>query len=102
MVSAANLGSFYELMLDNIPDGIYILDDKGNYLYVNSAYIHTIGMSKAELLAYNVHDFQTSSQIDVCISDIVYREKRRVVMFQDVEIGNTARKTPFRLSLIHI
>ena len=100
MVSAANLGSFYELMLDNIPDGIYILDDKGNYLYVNSAYIHTIGMSKAELLAYNVHDFQSSSQIDVCISDIVYREKRRVVMFQDVEIGNTARTMPFRQLVI--
>ena len=99
-MDAGNLGPFYELMLDNIPDGIYILDNKGNYLYVNSAYIHAIGMSKAELLAYNVHDFKTTSQIDFCISDIVYREKRRVVMFQDVEIAHTARKTPFRQLVI--
>lgn len=96
----ASLGAFYELMLDNIPDGIYILDNSGNYLYVNSAYIHILGMSKAELLAYNVHNFQTTNQIDVCISDIVYREKRRVVMFQDVAIGNTARKMPFRQLVI--
>ena len=95
-----NLGPFYELMLDNIPDGIYILDNQGNYLFANSAYIHIIGMSKAELLAYNVHDFKTSNQIDFCISDVVYREKRRVVMFQDVDIANSQRSNPFRQLVI--
>lgn len=40
--------SFYELMLDNIPDGVYVLDDRGNYIYVNSAYLRNMGMSKSE------------------------------------------------------
>lgn len=95
-----DLGAFYELMLDNIPDGIYILDDKGNYLYVNSAYVRNMGMSKEELMGYNAHKFKTTGQIDFCISDIVYREKRRVVMFQDVRIGNSRRNTPFRQLII--
>ena len=28
--------SFYELMLDNFPEGIYILDAVGNYIYANT------------------------------------------------------------------
>ena len=91
---------FYELMLDNIPDGIYILDDKGNYLFVNSAYSHIIGMSKAELLAFNVHDFVTNKQLDFCVSDVVYREKRQVVIFQDVQIGNSRLSKPFRQLIV--
>ncbi len=84
-------GEFYELVMDNIPDGVYILDAKGNYIFVNSTYIKSIGLSKAELMRCNVYDFLSSGQINVCISDIVYREKRRVVMFQDV-----LQKRPFR------
>ena len=95
-----DLGAFYELMLDNIPDGIYILDGAGNYLYVNSAYVRALSMSKTELLNYNVHDFIKTNQITSCISDIVYREKRRVVMFQDVQPASTARKLPFRQLVI--
>lgn len=75
---------FFETILDNLTDGIYILDDNGNYIFVNSAYVQLLNMSKSILLRYNVHDFLRTGQIDQCISDIVYREKRQVVMFQDV------------------
>lgn len=79
-----NEGHFFETILDNFTDGVYILDDKGNYIFVNSAYLQSLNMPKDVLLHYNVHDFLDTGQIDVCISDIVYREKRQVVMFQDV------------------
>lgn len=75
---------FFETVLDNFSDGIYILDDAGNYIFVNSAYSKLLNMPKSVLLRYNVHDFLSTGQIDLCISDIVYREKRQVVMFQDV------------------
>lgn len=84
--------AFYELILDNISDGVYILDDAGNYIYANTAYIHGTGIPKSTLLTYNVHDFLKDDQIDICISDIVYREKRRVVMFQDVFIVGSSKK----------
>lgn len=95
-----DLGAFYELMLDNIPDGIYVLDGEGNYIFVNSAYVRALSMSKSELLHYNVHDFIKTNQITTCISDRVYREKRRVVMFQDVQPASTARKNSFRQLVI--
>lgn len=91
---------FYEMMLDNITDGIYILDDRGNYIYANSPYISWLGINKSTLLSMNVHDFLKSGEIDICISDIVYREKRRVVMFQDVVMSGIVHKDPFRQLVI--
>ena len=83
-----------EVILDNLPDGVYVLDDRGNYIFVNSAYVQALNMPKDVLLHYNVHDFLNTGQIDICVSDIVYREKRQVVMFQDVlDTQNYGRDT---------
>ncbi len=92
--------NFYELMFDNLPDGVYILDADGNYIYANSVYIHLIGLDRATLMKTNVHDLLHSNQIDICISDIVYQEKRRVVMFQDVTIIGGSAHMPFRQLVI--
>lgn len=86
-------------MLDNFPEGIYILDSEGNYIYANTAYIRQCGVNKVDLLSMNVYDWLKDQQIDVCISDIVYREKRRVVMFQDVAIA-ASNNPPFRQMVI--
>lgn len=74
----------FEMTFDNCIDGIYVLDDKGIYLYANSTYLQSVNMTKAELDGYDVHEFVRTGRINICISDIVYKEKRRVVMFQDV------------------
>ena len=79
-----NQPMLYESILDNIQDAVYVLDGKGNYVYVNSAYMKLLNISKTELLTYNAHHFLHTGQINICVSDIVYKEKRRVVMFQDV------------------
>ena len=57
---------FYELVLDNLIYGVYILDDAGNYVYANSAYIDWLGIPKSKLLSMNVHDFLKNDQIDLC------------------------------------
>jgi len=76
--------NFFNVLLDNIPDGIYVLDHAGNTIFANSAYARLANMTKSELLGYNVHGFLANKMIDFCISDVVYEEKRRVVMLQDV------------------
>lgn len=76
--------AFYEMVPDNLTHGIYVLDDKGNYLFVNSAYVQMLNMPKTLLLSSNVYDFYTTKQVNVSIADIVYKEKRRVVMYQDI------------------
>ncbi len=37
---------FFETILDNLTDGIYVLDDKGNYIFVNSAYVQLLNMPR--------------------------------------------------------
>lgn len=93
-------GAFFELMLDNIPHGIYILDDSGNYIYVNSTYVDTLGMSKQSVIGTNVHDFVRRKEIQFCISDVVYREKKSVFMLQDVQIKNGFSYNSFRQLVI--
>lgn len=73
----------FEVLYDNIPYGIYILDDRGNYIYVNSTYVESIGTSKTAILGTNVQEFVRRKEIEFCVSDIVYREKHRVSMLQD-------------------
>jgi len=75
---------FYEMILDNLTEGIYILDNKGNYIFVNDAYVQLLNMPKQLLLTRSVYDFLKSGEVSISVADIVYREKRRVVMFQDV------------------
>lgn len=89
-----------ETILDNLTDGVYVLDDRGNYIFVNSAYIQALNMPKSVLLQYNVHDFLSTGQIDFCISDLVYREKRQIVMFQDVMDTQNYGRNTFRQMVI--
>lgn len=93
-------GSFFETVLDNIPYGIYILDEKGNYVYVNSTYVDSLGMSKHDLSSMNVHDFKARGEIPFCISDIVYKEKKRVSMIQEVHIRSEFNERHFRHLII--
>ena len=57
-------------------------------------------MPKNVLLNYNVRDFLNTGQINFCISDIVYREKRQVVMFQDVLDTQNYGRDAFRQLVI--
>ena len=92
--------SFFETILDNMTDGVYILDDKGNYIFVNSTYVQLLNMPKSTLLNYNVHDFLKTGQIDVCVSDIVYKEKHQIVMFQSVFDPQAYGRKSFRQMII--
>lgn len=71
-------------MLDCIPYGIYIVNQKGDYTYVNSAYVQSLGLKKQDLLNMNVHDFLKRKEIDVCISDIVCQTGKRCCAIQDI------------------
>lgn len=91
---------FFELMLDNIPHGIYILDDHGTYVYVNRAYVDSLGMGKESIIGASVYDFVKRKEIKFCISDIVYQQKKSVFMLQDVHIENGSDVRSFRHLII--
>ena len=85
---------FYELIMDNLSDGIYVLDKDLKFVYVNAAYCTQLRMTKDTLIGTDVHDFLQTKQIDFCIADMVREQKKKVVVFQNVyDALNTGRKT---------
>lgn len=92
---------FYKIILDNISSGVYVLDQDGNFIFVNSNYAKTLDMSKAELLSFNTHDFTKAGHVNFSASDVAIREKRTVSLFQDVYNTRDYARTPFRqLSMV--
>lgn len=75
---------FYEDVFDNMPDAVYVLDDKGNMIYVNYAMIKKFDIPRDELLRYNVFDMYNDGLIDYIISRNVYESKKEVVMCQKI------------------
>lgn len=75
---------FYEDVFDNMPDALYVLDDKGNMIYVNYAMIKKFDIPRDKLLRYNVFDMYDDGLIDYVISKNVYEQKKEVVMCQKI------------------
>lgn len=75
---------FYEDVFDNMPDALYVLDDKENMIYVNYAMIKKFDIPRDELLRYNVFDMYDDGLIDYVISKNVYEQKKEVVMCQKI------------------
>lgn len=90
----------FETILDNLSDGVFLLDRDGYFLYANSAYLRLLNLSRSKLLHSNVHAFLEQGQVEFLISDKVFEEKRQVVMFQDVYDGaHTGRRLHRQLAI---
>ena len=63
---------FYEDVFDNMPDAVYVLDNKGNMIYVNYAMIKKFDIPRDELLRYNVFDMYNDGLIDYVICRNVF------------------------------
>ncbi len=55
----------YRQLIDQAADGIFVVDEKGNYTLVNSAFCRMIGYAEQELLALNVLDTYPDELRDV-------------------------------------
>lgn len=67
-------------ILDNIDAGIVIYDAAGNFVYVNTVMINWRNIPRSEYLKMNIRDFY--DVLDVCVFDLVCREKRRISRLQ--------------------
>ena len=75
---------FLETILDNMPEPIYVLDKRGNFIYVNRAMIDLSGASKKTLLGYDMYQLAREGFIERAVSESVLAEKRQLSFFQDV------------------
>ena len=74
----------YENALDNIGEGLYILNNKGEFLFVNRALVKMSEYARSEFLKYTVRDLVRDRKIDTSITDIVFETKREVTMCQNI------------------
>lgn len=62
--------AFLNQVLNSVIDGIYVLDTKGNIIFVNNEVVHIFGYPKKEILKMNVHQLYIDSTIDICLIDL--------------------------------
>jgi len=74
----------FETLLDNMDCGVYVLDDKGNFIFVNRAFSKQTRKPKDWFGQHNVYKMMQEGYIGTCISDLVYQSKKRVNILQNV------------------
>lgn len=84
--------------LEHVAVGVYVLDDRGQILFANRAFAEMVGLSPQELVGVNV--LAASPHYQESVSEMVYREKRKVVMFQDMTFLEKPEGLPRRFRMI--
>lgn len=84
MDNATSQVKFLETVLDNMQEPVYVLDNKGNFIYVNRALIDLSGSTKKVLLSYSMYRMAQEGIISRAVSDDVLKYKRSFSFFQDV------------------
>lgn len=62
--SRAQYAKKYQEIIENIREGLYEIDLKGNYIFVNDAVSRVLGYSKKALLKMNSRQFTDESDVD--------------------------------------
>lgn len=75
---------FFETLLDNMDCGVYVLDDKGNFIFANRVFLQMTNRPRSWFNDYSVYRMLREGRIDTCISDLVYQSKKRINMLQKV------------------
>ena len=75
------------LIINNLHEGVYVLDKDGNYIYCNNAFLNMTGGSREEILKINAYDLLAGSKVGhVTISAGVeaLKQKRTISFVNEV------------------
>ena len=68
--------TFWEVIFDNISDGVYILDHAGNYIYCNRAFLRMVGgASREDVLQLNAYRRVPDGQVTRSVGVAALEEK---------------------------
>lgn len=79
--------------LESSSDGILISDDKGNIVYVNSAYEITTGLKKGQMIGKNLNNLLQENFFNVAASLDVLEERKTVSTIHKYVTGKSALTT---------
>lgn len=84
---------FLETMLDQIKEGVYILNGRGDFIFVNKAYTEIVGRARESCLKDNAFRLMEKGSLSKCVTQMVFEQNREVTTFQEVHTaGRTFRQ----------
>ena len=77
--------TFWEVMFDNISEGVYILDHAGNYIYCNRAFLQMVGgADREDILQLNAFRLVPEGQVSRSVGVAAFEQKKKVTMINTV------------------
>lgn len=76
--------SFWDILFDNINEGVYVLNGAGDYIYCNRAFLKMVGASREEVLRLNAFRLVPEGQVKRSVAVSAFEEKRRCSMVNTV------------------
>jgi len=71
-------------IFDNINEGIYILNRKGDYIYCNNSFLKMVGATREEALSLNVFKLIPDGQVSVSVGVLAFAEKKKLSVVNNV------------------
>jgi PAS domain S-box-containing protein len=78
-----------EDILDSIDDPVYVLNNKGGFIFANKALIEVTGYSRRELLEFNAIELVKDGVIDHSVTKTVLKSRNKVIGCQHVKKKNS-------------
>ena len=77
--------SFWEVMFDNLHQGIYVLDHVGRYIYCNRAFLQMVGgASREDILQLNAFRLVPEGQVRKSVGVAALEQKKPLTMINTV------------------
>ncbi|WP_337958000.1 sigma-54 interaction domain-containing protein [Guptibacillus sedimenti] len=74
----------FESIIEFSTDGLYVVDQEGVTIYVNSAYEEITGFQRSQLIGRHMNELIDGGYIDQSVSLLVLKEKKRISLLQKI------------------
>ena len=76
---------FLSEIFDNIDEGVYILDNCGNYIYCNTAFLKMVGdVSREDILTLNAFRLVPEGQVSKSVAVMAFEQKKKLSIINNV------------------
>lgn len=76
--------SFWEVVFDNLSQGIYILDHAGNYIYCNRAFLDMVEADREDILQLNTFQLVPEGQVSKSVGASALEQKQQLTIINTV------------------
>ncbi len=75
---------FLSEIFDNINEGIYILDRRGDYIYCNTAFLKMVGATREEIETLNAFQLVPEGQVSKSVAVMAFEQKKKLSIINNV------------------